>query len=59
MNIFFIIEDELITPALHGSILPGITRKSIIQLAKEWDMKVSERQISVDELIDAYEAKKL
>ncbi len=59
MNIFFVIDDELATPALSGSILPGITRNSIMRLAKEWGMKVSEKQISVDELINAYEAGKL
>jgi branched-chain amino acid aminotransferase len=59
MNIFFVIDNQLITPALSGSILPGITRKSVIRIAKEWNIKVSERQISVDELIEAYDAGKL
>ncbi|MBW1616271.1 MAG: branched-chain amino acid aminotransferase [Deltaproteobacteria bacterium] len=59
MNIFFVIDNQLITPELSGSILPGITRKSVIRLAKEWDIKVSERQISVEELIEAYDAGKL
>ena len=59
MNIFFLIDNELVTPELHGSILPGITRKSIIHLAKEWGIKVSERKISVNELIESYEAGKL
>ncbi len=53
MNIFFVIDDELATPALTGSILPGITRDSVIALAKTWGMNVSERKISIDELIDA------
>ncbi len=53
MNIFFVINDELITPSLNGSILPGITRDSVIELGKKWGLKVSERKISIDELIAA------
>lgn len=53
MNIFFRIEDELITPALSGSILPGVTRDSVIQLARHWGIAVSERPIAVDEVITA------
>jgi branched-chain amino acid aminotransferase len=56
MNIFFVIDDEIITPELNGSILPGITRKSVIELAKYWDQKVTERKISIDEIIDAHAA---
>jgi branched-chain amino acid aminotransferase len=59
MNIFFVIDGELITPALNGSILPGITRDSVIQLAKHWNWKISERQISIDELITANRRGKL
>ena len=54
MNIFFVIDDEIITPELNGSILPGVTRKSVIELAKHWNEKVSERQISIDELLQAH-----
>ncbi|WP_319406745.1 branched-chain amino acid aminotransferase [uncultured Desulfosarcina sp.] len=54
MNIFFVIGDELITPMLSGSILPGITRDSVIHLGRSWGMKVSERKISIDEVIDAH-----
>jgi len=50
-NIFFLIADELITPPLTGSILPGITRDSVLQLAKDWGVKVTERPISIDEVI--------
>jgi branched-chain amino acid aminotransferase len=53
MNIFFVINDELITPALNGSILPGITRDSVIALANHWGLSVTERKISIDEVIDA------
>ena len=55
MNVMFKINGEIITPMLSGSILPGITRKSIIQILKDEGAKVSERLISVDELIDALE----
>jgi branched-chain amino acid aminotransferase len=54
MNIFFVIRDEIVTPRLNGSILPGITRDSVIQLAKRWNLKVSERLIGIDELMDAH-----
>jgi branched-chain amino acid aminotransferase len=53
MNIFFKINGQLITPPLAGSILPGITRDSAIQLAKDWGMDVQERPISIDEVIEA------
>jgi branched-chain amino acid aminotransferase len=59
MNIFFVIEDEIVSPALNGSILPGITRKSVIELAKFWNEKVSERRIGIDELMEAHAAGKL
>ncbi|MFZ0243146.1 MAG: branched-chain amino acid aminotransferase [Desulfobacterales bacterium] len=59
MNIFFVIDGEIITPMLNGSILPGITRDSVIKLAKHWQMKVSERLIGIDELIDAHGSGKL
>ncbi len=52
MNIFFRIEDELITPPLTGSILPGITRDSVIHIAKKWNIKVSERPITIEEVIE-------
>ena len=56
MNIFFVIDDEIITPQLNGSILPGITRESVIELARMWDIKVSERKISIDELSNAHKS---
>ena len=52
MNIFFLFGDELATPDLDGTILPGITRDSVLTLARDWGMKVSERRISIDEIID-------
>ncbi len=59
MNIFFVIDDEIITPALNGSILPGITRDSVIALARSWQLKATERKISIDEVLAAHEAGKL
>ena len=54
-NIFFKIGDDLITPPLGGSILGGITRDSVMQLAKSWDINVIEKQITIDEVIAAIE----
>ena len=59
MNIFFVIDNEIITPALSGSILPGITRDSVVALAKYWKLKVAERKISIDEVLSAHGAGKL
>ncbi|MGD9186862.1 MAG: branched-chain amino acid aminotransferase [Desulfobacteraceae bacterium] len=56
MNIFFVIGDELVTPELSGSILPGITRNSVLELARQAEMNVSERKVSIDELLDAHHA---
>ncbi len=53
MNMFFVIDDEVITAPLNGSILPGITRDSVIQIVKSWGMKFSERSLSIDEVIEA------
>ena len=53
MNMMFVINGTIITPDLDGSILPGITRKSVIELARSLGYNVEERRISVDELMDA------
>ena len=53
MNIFFKIACKVVTPALNGSILPGITRDSTIRLCKDWGYEVEERKISADELLQA------
>ena len=53
MNVFFVIDDEIVTPELQGSILPGITRMSCIDLLKHWGMKVTERRLSIDEVAQA------
>ena len=55
MNVMFKINGEIITPALTGSILPGITRKSCIEVLKSKGYKVTERLLSIDELKDALE----
>jgi len=55
MNIFFMIGDEIVTPALNGSILSGITRDSVIRLAESWGRKVSQRRISIDEIMEAHD----
>lgn len=53
MNIFFVIGDELITPPLSGSILPGITRDSVLKITKGWGLNVVERKITIDDVIAA------
>ena len=53
MNIFFKINGKIVTPMLNGSILPGITRDSVLQVCRSWGLPVEERRISVDELLEA------
>ena len=59
MNIFFVINGEVITPELSGTILPGITRMSSIQLLRDKGYKVTERKIAIKEVIKAAKRKKL
>jgi branched-chain amino acid aminotransferase len=59
MNILFVIDGELVTPMLNGSILPGITRDSVLALAKSWGMPTSERLISIDEVFEAHRSSRL
>lgn len=59
MNVFFKIGGEVFTPALNGSILHGVTRSSVIQLLKHWNVPVSERRISIEEIAQAYRDGKL
>lgn len=54
MNLFIRIGDEVITPELGGSILPGITRDSVLHLLRSWDVPVTERAISIDEIREAH-----
>ncbi len=50
MNVFFVIDGKIVTPALNGSILPGITRRTVLELAKALGYETEERQIAIDEL---------
>ena len=54
MNVMFVIEDRLITPALSETILDGVTRRSTLQVAKDWGLQVEERRISVNEIVEAH-----
>jgi branched-chain amino acid aminotransferase len=53
MNMFFVIEKEVITAPLSGSVLGGITRDSVIRLVSDWGMKITERSLAIDEVIKA------
>lgn len=53
MNIFFKINGTVVTPMLNGSILPGVTRRTCVELCKSWGLPVEERKISVQELEEA------
>jgi len=55
MNIFINLKNEIVTPKLNGSILPGVTRRSVIEILKEWKMIIVERPITIDEVVDAYD----
>ncbi len=59
MNIFINLKNEIVTPKLNGSILPGITRRTVIELLKEWKMNIVERDITIDEVVKAYDDGKL
>ncbi len=53
MNIFFVIDDTLVTPSLDGSILAGVTRDSVLQIAHKWGLHTQERHLSIDEVFKA------
>ena len=53
MNIAFVIGDELVTPPLTGTLLEGVTRESVLQLAKDYGMSVAERPVTIAELLAA------
>lgn len=55
MNILFKINGEIITPALNGSILSGITRRTVLEVARDWGVKATERQISIEEVYEAHD----
>jgi branched-chain amino acid aminotransferase len=56
MNIMFRIGDEVLTPPLAGTILPGVTRDSVLTLLREWGLKATERPVPIDEVIAAAHA---
>lgn len=53
MNIMFLINDTVVTAKCDGSVLPGVTRDSILQILKDWGYTVEERDLSIDELMEA------
>ena len=53
MNIFVQFKDEVATPALTGSILPGVTRMSVLQILRDWGYNVTERLISIREIMES------
>ncbi|MBO7739858.1 MAG: branched-chain amino acid aminotransferase [Oscillospiraceae bacterium] len=55
MNVMFKIGGKVVTPALNGTVLPGITRKSCVELIRSWGIEVEERLLSAEELFDAAE----
>ena len=59
MNVMFKLGGKIVTPMLTGSVLPGITRRSCIQLLKDWGYEVEERLITAQELFEAAQAGKL
>ena len=54
MNIFIRFKDEVVTPKLNGSILPGVTRDSVITILKDWGINITERLVSIDEVVSEY-----
>ena len=59
MNIFFVIDGKVVTPATDGALLKGITRDSFISIMQEEGLEVEERLVSIDELVEQYKAGKL
>ncbi len=53
MNVMFVIDGKLVTPAVSDTILDGITRKSIVEIARHWGMVVEERKVDIKEVIQA------
>ena len=59
MNMFFMIDDEVITAPLGGTILPGVTRDSVLALCEHWGMKTSQRRLTIDEVLEAQKSGRL
>ncbi len=53
MNMFFVIDDEVITPSLTGTVLKGITRDSVIKIVRNWGLKIKEKSVSINEVLAA------
>jgi branched-chain amino acid aminotransferase len=54
-EVFFVVREEVVTPSLTGTILPGITRDSVITLLRDMGFSVKEDRVSMDELLRSYE----
>lgn len=59
MNIFFVVDGKVVTSPLTGTILPGVTRRTVLELCKLWNLPAEERMISIDELFTAYKEGRL
>lgn len=59
MNLMFVIGNKLITPSLSDTILAGITRDSVLTLARDWGYEVEERKISIEEIVNAHKSGEL
>jgi branched-chain amino acid aminotransferase len=59
MNVFFVIDHTVVTPALEGTILPGVTRDSVITLIRDLDLAVEERRIALEEIFAMHAAGRL
>ena len=59
MNILFVIDGKLVTPATSDTILKGVTRDSILKIARSWGMEVEERLVSIEEVIDGIKTGRL
>jgi branched-chain amino acid aminotransferase len=59
MNIFFKIDDKVVTPPLGGSILPGVVRDSTLTLLRDWGLAVEERPVTIDEVVTAFHSGRL
>jgi len=59
MNVMFVIDGKLLTPALSDSILDGITRRSVLEIARDWGLEAEERKISIEEVLKAAEENRL
>lgn len=53
MNVMFLINDTVVTAPIDGSVLPGVTRDSILHILKDWGYKIEERELGIDELMEA------